>query len=537
MSRRVLVPAFAAFAAFALAPLPAAAQEAPPPGFAPDEAAAILSAFPFADGGLSERSPAAGDGENEEDLRNLIVNLGGPRFVSQPAAGAIPEGRLRRPPPDTTLWPVRFDAAGIGLDDRPAGNPEAWEWAGRTWADRHETNVRVIGLLGAALTGPSAGNAGLGRTLVFAKRLNANAGADIAAGVAGSTSRALAEAIAARSGAPTPEDVAAGLLDAATLGAFLSAAQRPARQREHAAERTAGLAAPFPQPGAESARYESEAAATLPWELGIAVAGAVLHLRAIGNADARWPLTVAEEGGLGLRASGFDAAGFDLVGIAVTDYRGVNPRGTFEASALLAFADGGGRRAWFSLALRFAIGPDSIDIETADAVPVAPARPVSRLFFVPEGSLGALSADDPGAALSAIRAAAVDAGSAFADPLGYTAIAVVADRLPPDAAVELRIAPAPGGIEGYAGEPARHDLGGWRVLAHRAAFALRSEPEFFFKTVFRPGSGRLIDDDPGPRTAGVFSTLLGADAVNAEAGRLAPQAPGRPLAGLAGIGP
>ena len=224
----------------------------------------------------------------------------------------------------------------------------------------------------------------------------------------------------------------------------------------------AGLAAPPPQPGAEVGRYESEAAEALPWELAAAVAGAVLHLRGIGDAEARWPVTVSEEAGLGLRAPEFAASGFDLVGIAVTDYRAARPRGTFETAALLAFADGSGRRAWFSIAMRFAVGEDSLVLESADAVPVAPANPAAQLFFVPDGALGEWDADDPVSVLRAIRGAAVDADSAFADPLGYTAIAVVADRMPPDAAVELRIAANAGGIEGYAGVPAHHDLGGWR---------------------------------------------------------------------------
>ena len=166
-------------------------------------------------------------------------------------------------------------------------------------------------------------------------------------------------------------------------------------------------------------------------------------------------------------------------------YRPEHTASAYELAAVVTFTDATGRRASYSVALRFTFAEDVIVVQTADAAPIAPESPAVHIAFVAASALSRVNrgAGNAPALLRSIAGVAQRTGVGASQE--YYTFAIVLDRLAPDARVGLRTSAEPRTINGYPGMPTVLDLDGWRILVERATFALDAPPAFYFKTIYQ----------------------------------------------------
>ena len=501
----------------------AQAPALPVAGFAPADTAAIVEQWPFDRPAFTASSLGGGDGVAEAGLRAIVNAIRDEKFAPTQRPGAIAEGVLMRPPPDSILWP------GIGGGEPgaefppPTHDPALWSLTGRGEATRHQANARIL----AAVTPQRLVQAGNGIFFVSTDPgpFAAVAAADLAADSAVALVRAMeAVALAPRSAAecaaavdcaaiaraeawagrsttdPIQNRLARAVLDAATVGAFLDDPAARARAINDRAEWRQQLGVgPSDRPLGEGSGYLVEPVERLPWEVETVLGALVLAMRKSENAGPLWPVTMEEGLALGLQEAAFRYQDFDLSAVAVTHYRRAGVGG-FDLSALLVFLDGSGRRASVSAALSFAIDENAVHIRAAELAQLAPSTPAVRLAIMVAAGL---EPDRP-AAMAGVVEGEVTPRTASPIPQPYEVFAFVLDRLPPDAGIEIRLGAESAGVAGYsAGSSA--DLDGWRVARMRGTFALNGPSEFFIKAVYQPG-GEVPGADRSPLQLGVLSS-------------------------------
>lgn len=498
------------------------AQDAPPPGFAPTDTGALTARWPFTDPAFhAATTPAAVATGAEDTLKALVDAVAhGPRFAVTPPTPTIAEGATPRPPADTALWPMPADGLlAQGTAGRPA--PERWTLTG----DAHRRNAAALDavIAYAETARHTADTVGIATLMLAPPEPAATTAARAFRDVLDARNRTFvsgvpncdeepwcvalraARAKASASGGPAAleDSLARYLLEAGAVGLHLQSSQSQARiqldhnqqRAEFGVHRTVVL----------RAIADPAAARQLPWELSAVIGASVWHLRGLDGSQPAWPVVLNEAAAKGLEEPGFGYSGFDLDGIAVTRYAAA-PEGGYEVNAALTLMDGGGRRASLSLVLRFAYGPDAITVTAAELAPLAPVVPAAEIVLVPVARVSAealRTAPGPLGLMRLVRANAVKAATASSAPQDYYVFAFVADRLPGDARLGLRIADKAAGIGGFPAGAAERDFDGWRVLAAQMTLTLNGPVEFTVKAVFAAGSG----PDAGQRAPAVAATM------------------------------
>ena len=255
-------------------------------------------------------------------------------------------------------------------------------------------------------------------------------------------------------------------------------------------------------------RLRTAAVNDLPYHVSMIVGASVLAMRGRDTPEAMWPVRIATEARAALQEPEFGYEGFALVatGLASFDEPSTDPE-TASLSAVLDFIDDAGRRASAALLVEYGFASEWLEIREAEVVALAPTRPEVRVFIVPVDEFpgGALQSEGDG--LELLRAVVENASH---EPSSlqreYYIFAFGADRLPPDAVLELRLSDTPDGIEGYPGNSVQLDHHGWRTAVMRATFARTPGEEFFIKAVYRPGAGTPLEER-SPRLVAVASSL------------------------------
>lgn len=395
-------------------PAPTQAQALPVAGFTPADITEILEAWPFDRPAFSPSSLGGGDGAAEAALKAMVASVQtDPRYVPAQRPGAIPEGAILRPPPDSILWPSVVGAAATPENQAAAGDLAPWILVSRQEAGRHQANARIL----RAATPEGLEQAGVGLSFV-----SATAGPAIAADsmiVAANIARPLENFIgtlvngcenaprcaavgravqwAGRDTTSEPIHATLGraLLDAASAGAFTDTpGERLAAMTARADQRQRLGVAPPAAAGAPE-RYRIEPVERLPWEVASVLGAAVLEMRKLEKAGPTWPVTIDESAARALKEPVFRYQGFDLSAVAVTRYQRALS-GEFDLSAILTFLDGVGRRASVSAELSYFIRGESIQVLAAELALLAPPENRVRVAIVPAGLGQQISPDaDP----------------------------------------------------------------------------------------------------------------------------------------------
>ena len=516
----------------------ALAQEAPP-GFAPADVRTLMQAWPFSDPAFARPDAAKGTGGAEATVKALADEIAySARFVPATPAPLIANEAAERPPPDTTLWPEAIAAETFA---RPAARADGalWTLDGRRDRAQHEANAAALDALIGAAEGAAPGEVAFlwpnrsdavrtaARPLVatLEQRLRQRIGTaqctepEMCAVMDAVQKKAAADAATS----PIEDAVADFFFEAVKTGVYAdSTAGQRAFSADRAAQRRAlRLAAP----------RGTATAVALPWDMKLLVSFAAGAVRQIDPPASSWPLGFTTAALDSVRRARTEALReTDLDGVAVTHYgRAVTGAdGIYELAAALTFIDASARRQSYSLVLRFRVDERQIEVLDADVAAIAPAHPRVHVAFVPVGAVTReqLTTTDAFALLrSGLNNGAERRPGGEAQP--YYALAYLLHATPPAAQAALRVSAAPHGLGGYPGMPVVLDLGGWRVVAQRATFALGTAPPFYFKTLYRPSPADmpvLIDTTSTfPDAAAGTAATAAAKPAAALANRLAAQ--------------
>jgi hypothetical protein len=495
-------------------------QALPVAGFAPADADSILNAGPFAGALFSPQSLGGGDGTAEAILKDLITSIRtDPRFVPALRPGAIFEGAVLRPPPDSILWPGAEPEATAP----PLGDPNRWILDTRPEATLHRTNARMLAAIGpwaleqsgtgfsfvSLLTSPGIASPSQSQAFTPSGPFLANLG-DLTAGCrpgpqCTAIDRALRWAGRDFIADQTPIQVKIGqaILDAASVGAFASTpAQRLATMAVRADQRRqVGVTTESPADGLpDQNRYRIEPVETLPWEISAVIGAVVLEMRKFEEAGPVWPVAIDDGAAQALKEPDFRYQEFDLSAVAVTWYQQAFS-GALDLGAILTFVNGDGRRGIVSAALSFIITGEGIQVTSADLALMAAPTIRVRIVIAPGGVY--TNANFSGRLNAAVENEVTPrtAESFFQE---FEVQAFFLDRMPPDARVEIRLGTDAAGTAGF-GVGTSADFDGWRVAHMNGAFALNGPSEFFIKALVQPG-GPVPGFDRVPVLAGVVSS-------------------------------
>ena len=289
------------------------------------------------------------------------------------------------------------------------------------------------------------------------------------------------------------------------------------------------LASPGPhalygQDSDDGPRLRTAGVDDLPYHVSMIVGASVLAMRGRDTPEAVWPVWIASEARAALQEPEFRYQGFALAATGLAEFDGptTDPE-TASLSAVLDFVDDAGRRASAALLVEYGFTSERLEIREAEVVALAPARPEVRLFMVPADAFPGSALQSKGNGLELLRAVVENASNeAWPLPREYYIFAFIADRLPPDAVLELRLSDAKEGIEGHPANTVQLDHQGWRTAVTRATFTRTASEEFFVKAIYRPGSGTPREERV-PTLAAVSSSYPSAAASAAES------APAEPL--------
>lgn len=260
-------------------------------------------------------------------------------------------------------------------------------------------------------------------------------------------------------------------------------------------------------------------AETLPDDFRLAAAAAVQRLR--GDTRPLPGVQFSDGAGPVLSESGFAYDGFTLSGLVVAAY---NPRsfrasggGTVqgrEASAILLFADSGGRRAAARMLAHYAPTPGGIVIEHLSTTPLSSVKPRVEAYVVPaerlpDAMVGQVVASHASLFDFAVSQAVTPAEAATLGQQSYDIYLFAMDRGSDTARVSGRISDSRAGNAGYEGATDILDYQGWQVAIIQGDYAPNSAQPLYAKMVVSPGRELpfLLRWD---RLAGLFGLTAGA---------------------------
>ena len=271
----------------------------------------------------------------------------------------------------------------------------------------------------------------------------------------------------------------------------------------------------FPHPGfAEKQLLSEDLVRAIAWDTSAVIDASALSMRGITDPSLHWPVRFSETAQKVLREPHFRFQDFDLSTVGVRRTAAPPARPDLRSlEAALGFADAFDRKTDVALRAEYFLSENGIEVTRADVMSIVPPEPRVRILFVPVADISETDLQNGPIETDMLQLALdrsldrTGISTVPAGPADYYVFAFFLDRLPPDAAVELRVSSVADGIAGARGNSVEINRHGWKAAVQRATFEIGGGADLYFKAIYQI-SGEQSGTRVEPSLAGVRSNRL-----------------------------